>query len=120
MPEIQHVVVLMLENRSFDSMLGRLYPNDPDFRGLTLNERNRYAGTTFPVWNDSVMSPATACIPNPDPGELFSDINIQLFGDGGARGNVPDDVGVCGELRYSEAVPQWNTESPRCDALLYA
>src|SRR5260370_41026101 len=36
MVDIEHVVVLMLENRSFDCMLGRLYPNDPDYRGLTL------------------------------------------------------------------------------------
>jgi phospholipase C len=78
--QIDHIVVLMLENRSFDCMLGRLYPNDPDYRGLTLNESNTYAGTTYPVWNDSGMSPTTACIPAPDPGEFFTDMNQQLFG----------------------------------------
>jgi phospholipase C len=85
MADIQHVVVLMLENRSFDSMLGRLYPNDPDYRGLTLKESNTYGGTTFPVWNDTSISPTTACIPTPDPGELFTDMNMQLFG-GAGRG----------------------------------
>lgn len=87
MADIQHVVVLMLENRSFDSMLGRLYPNDPDYRGLTLNEFNTYAGAVFPVWNDPGMTPTTACIPKPDPGELFTDMNMQLFGDAGRTGN---------------------------------
>lgn len=80
MADIEHVVVLMLENRSFDSMLGRLYPNDPDFRGLTLNEYNNYAGSGFGVWNDAGMTPATACMPDPDPGEFFTDMNMQLFG----------------------------------------
>lgn len=84
--QIDHVVVLMLENRSFDCMLGRLYPDDPDFKGLTLNESNVYANTTYPVWNDSGMTPDTACIPTPDPGETFLDMNEQLFG-----GQPPDD-----------------------------
>jgi phospholipase C len=76
---IEHVVVLMLENRSFDCMLGRLYPTDPDYRGLTLNESNFY-GMTYGVWTDPNMTPAIACIPDPDPGEAFKDMNMQLFG----------------------------------------
>jgi phospholipase C len=77
--DIEHVVVLMLENRSFDCMLGRLYPATPDFRGLTLNESNFY-GMTYGVWNDPDLTPAIACVPDPDPGELFTDMNVQLFG----------------------------------------
>src|SRR5579871_1304495 len=77
---IQHVVVLMLENRSFDCMLGRLYPDDANFRGLTLREFNTFNGTGYGVWNDSGMSATTACIPDPDPGESFSDMTLQLFG----------------------------------------
>ena len=93
MPDIQHVVVLMLENRSFDSMLGRLYPNDPDFRGLTLNEFNKYGNGQFGVWNDKGMTAATACIPDPDPGEAFIDMNFQLFGAAGRSDNPPT---MCG------------------------
>ena len=93
MPDIQHVVVLMLENRSFDSMLGRLYPNDSDFRGLTLNEFNKYGNGLFGVWNDTGMTPATACIPDPDPGEAFTDMNFQLFGSTGRSENPPT---MCG------------------------
>ncbi len=33
--KIKHVVVLMLENRSFDSMLGKLYPKSDYFDGLS-------------------------------------------------------------------------------------
>lgn len=41
--KIDHVVVLMLENRSFDSMLGALgkyYTADAGFDGLSGNESN--------------------------------------------------------------------------------
>jgi phospholipase C len=103
MANIQHVVVLMLENRSFDSMLGRLYPNDPDYRGLTLRESNTYAGTVFPVWNDSGMSPTTACIPTPDPGELFTDMNMQVFGDAAPGGAAPTMAGFAENYAQQKA-----------------
>jgi phospholipase C len=70
----------MLENRSFDCMLGRLYPQDPDYRGLTLDESNQYGNRAYGVWNDGGMSAMTACLPDPDPGETFADMNMQLFG----------------------------------------
>ncbi len=78
--QIDHVVVLMLENRSCDNMLGRLYPDDPRFNGLTLNERNVYYGQTYGVWSGTGMGPEIACLPKPDPGEDFVDMNQQLFG----------------------------------------
>jgi phospholipase C len=42
--EINHIVVLMLENRSFDHMLGylRLKAKRADVDGLTGNETNEY------------------------------------------------------------------------------
>jgi phospholipase C len=89
MADIRHVVVLMLENRSFDCMLGRLYPNDPDYRGLTLREYNNYGGAGYGVWNDTSMTAMTACIPDPDPGEYFTDMNLQLFGQNGRTNNAP-------------------------------
>lgn len=73
--DIQHVIVLMLENRSFDCMLGRLYPDDPDYQGLTLNESNTYANAPFGVWSGDGMPPCIACTPKPDPGETFADMN---------------------------------------------
>jgi phospholipase C len=84
--DIRHVVVLMLENRSFDSMLGMLYAGGETFDGLTGSERNVWhkpdgsPPTTIPVWKSPAMTPAAACIPSPDPGELFSDIHMQMRG----------------------------------------
>ena len=82
MADIQHVVVLMLENRSFDSMLGRLYPARPDFDGLTGDESNEWDGKAYQVWASPEATPEAACLPNPDPNELFADMTEQIFGAG--------------------------------------
>ncbi len=89
---IEHVVVLMLENRSFDCMLGKLYPKDPSFEGLSGNERNLWLTQPIPVWSSSSvpLDAGAACIPDPDPGELFSDMNGQLFN--GPRSAVPPQM----------------------------
>src|SRR6185437_2010577 len=77
---IQHVVVLMLENRSFDCLLGRLYPSSASFHGLTGSEFNiDPGGAQVSVWNAATNDPQTMAIPSPDPGELFTDINTQIF-----------------------------------------
>jgi phospholipase C len=79
--KIQHVVVLMLENRSFDSMLGRLYPISDGFDGLTGTENNPdLSGTPVSVWGGQGTDEDTMRIPDPDPGELWTDINTQMFG----------------------------------------
>jgi phospholipase C len=85
MPQIEHIVVLMLENRSFDCMLGRLYPKSEAFDGLDGSETNpwhRPDGSVeqIGVWSSPTMPPQAACIPDPDPGELFTDFQMQLFG----------------------------------------
>jgi len=79
--KIEHIVVLMLENRSFDSVLGKLYPTGPGFDGLTGNETNPlYGGGDVEVWNNPGLDTKSMSIPDPDPGELWNDINMQLFG----------------------------------------
>jgi phospholipase C len=82
---IKHVVVLMLENRSFDCMLGMLYQSGEDFDGLTGPEFNTWHkpdGTQLDiqVWTDPTLTAQNACIPDPDPGELFTDIHMQIRG----------------------------------------
>jgi phospholipase C len=78
--QIEHFVVLMLENRSFDSLLGKLYAASSGFDGLTGSESNLDAnGNPVGVWNSPGTDEATMSIPTPDPGELFTDINTQLF-----------------------------------------
>jgi len=91
--EIDHVVVLMLENRSFDNMLGFLYPKSSGFDGLAGTEFNLdAAGNAVPVWNSPGSDRPTLSIPDPDPGELWVDINTQLFGvaTGPSPGQTPD------------------------------
>jgi phospholipase C len=82
--DIKHVVVLMLENRSFDSMLGTLYPRSKPFDGLTGSEQNSWHKADGPVpvgvWKSPDMTPTAACIPTPDPGESFADIHMQIRG----------------------------------------
>jgi len=83
--EIRHVVVLMLENRSFDSMLGMLYPSDDHFDGLTGTEFNTWhkadgAQQNIQVWRNPALDANALCIPDPDPGERFTDIQMQIHG----------------------------------------
>jgi phospholipase C len=95
---VKHVVQLMLENRSFDQMLGFLYektgnksPTGQKFEGLTGNEFNEDDDGTkakiFKIAADSKVHPYF--MPGADPGEGFQNTNIQLFStdkpDPGAR-----------------------------------
>ena len=94
MRKVEHVVVLMLENRAFDGMLGHLYRKSDAFDGLNGDESNPWhkpdgSVERVAIWNHRGMPPETAWIPDPDPGELFDDINMQIFGLAGARGNEP-------------------------------
>jgi phospholipase C len=93
--QIDHVVVLMLENRSFDCMLGQLYPKSPEFDGLALTESNTAPdGTVVTVWNVPGTDQKSMTIPDPDPGELFTDMNTQLFG--GIAAPSPPDATMSG------------------------
>jgi len=91
---IRHIVVLMMENRSFDSMLGTLQPRSRSFEGLGLSESNLFhspGGNTIeiPVWNRWTRggaAPDPFRVPDPDPGELFGDMNLQIFGRGAPSG----------------------------------
>jgi phospholipase C len=84
---VEHVVVLMLENRSFDSILGRLYPKSDRFDGLAMDEWNpwhREDGSVerVPVWSSDAIDPPN--LPWEDPGELFTDMDVQIQGLNGA------------------------------------
>ncbi|HQT27166.1 MAG TPA: alkaline phosphatase family protein, partial [Burkholderiales bacterium] len=105
--KIEHVVVLMLENRSFDSLLGRLYPDRSDFNGLSGNESNPlHGGNPVPVWGDGKTDFESMSIPAPDPGELWDDINMQLFGLDGKPGNgVPSMNGFVNNYARQTAEP---------------
>ena len=84
---IQHVVVLMLENRSFDHMLGFLYadhgnvsPSGAAFDGLSGQEFNLDpSGARVVVSGITPSSPHPYFMPGADPGEGYANANAQLF-----------------------------------------
>jgi phospholipase C len=80
--QIKHIVQLMLENRSFDQMLGFLYPERDDFDGLTGNEESdSVTPNGRPVKAFKITpQPHGYHMPGCDPGEHFQDTNEQLFG----------------------------------------
>lgn len=82
--EITHVVVLMLENHSFDHLLGFLPPGDPGetIDGLTGNEAVPLDPQAAPTDLVSVARATLrrATVTDPDPGHEFADVTLQLFG----------------------------------------
>jgi phospholipase C len=80
--QIKHIVQLMLENRSFDQMLGFLHPKGDNFDGLAGNEECDSVtpnGSPVKVFKIS-LEPHGYHMPGCDPGEHFQDTNEQLFG----------------------------------------
>ena len=88
LPAVQHIVQLMLENRSFDHMLGFLYPaktgpNGQSFEGLLGTEANNGTdGNPVPVFQIEATSANAYFMPGADPGEGYANTNSQLFGAG--------------------------------------
>jgi phospholipase C len=86
--QIDNIVVVMLENRSFDHMLGYLYadsgntsPRGQPFEGLTGNESNPDGkGATVKVFPIQGTSPHPYFYPGANPGEGYQNTNLQLFG----------------------------------------
>ena len=92
--KIQHIVVLMLENRSFDSMVGWLYdpanrppfdrvPDGQSFNGLSGKDLSNPIPADA-LGADRKVLPvgrgADSTHPNPDPGEDYPHVNTQLYG----------------------------------------
>lgn len=76
--QINHFVVLMLENRSFDNLFGSPNWAGTKVNGLTGKESNPDGtGGTVAVWN-TPTAPEDSWLPKPDPGELWTDINQQI------------------------------------------
>jgi phospholipase C len=92
--KIDHIVVLMMENRSFDNMLGWLYdPENPvpydkpppgqTFEGVS----GKSLSNPIPEYADgaergsvSVGRASSTANPNPDPGEEYFHVNTQIYG----------------------------------------
>jgi phospholipase C len=76
---IQHLVVLMLENRSFDHMLGYLRSPGYAIDGLTGNEWNPRDPAHIDPTQEVKVSNDAGFILSYDPGHGFHDVNLQLF-----------------------------------------
>src|SRR5690242_3355756 len=86
---INHIVLLMLENRSFNHMLGFLYadrgnvsPSGQPFEGLTGHESNPdTSGNAVSVYRIKPTDKNAYFMPGADPGEGYKATNLQLFGE---------------------------------------
>ena len=109
---VEHVVVLMLENRSFDHMLGFLYtgagnvsPAGHAYEGLTGSESNPdSSGQQVPVSRIEPGTPNAYFMPGSDPGEGYMATNSQLFGNDQGPANpaqVPAMDGFVRDFAYT-------------------
>ena len=74
---LRHIVVLMMENRSFDHMLGSLKATDPRIDGLTGSESNPDTkGATVRVQPKALYQSQL----DPDPNHHFPEVDRQIFG----------------------------------------
>jgi len=106
---INHVVVLMLENRSFDCLLGQLYPKSPDFDGLSGSEFNLdQNGAAVKVWSRPSTDKSNMTIPDPDPGESWVDMNQQIFG-ASPLPAPPPPADMSGFAKNYQAIPKPGT-----------
>lgn len=78
-PAIEHVVVLMLENRSFDHLLGFLGPRARPYEGLTGTE-SVPVDPHDPQSQRVTVSAGRPYVTKPDPGHELDDVTVQLFG----------------------------------------
>src|SRR5215211_1780894 len=108
---IQHIVVLMMENRSFDHMLGWLDGADGRQRGLSYRDA---AGALHRTYR---LAPDFQGCGHPDPDHSYEGGRIEYNGgacDGWLRAGSNDEYAI-GYYRkkdlafFGRAVPQWTT-----------
>jgi phospholipase C len=111
----------MLENRSFDHMLGFLYaaegnvsPSGAPFDGLTGKESNPDRnGNPVLVSQATSSEPNVYFLPGADPGEGYLATNSQLFGAAGPSAK-PSNAGFI--TNYSSTLA-WESRDPGRSAL---
>jgi len=121
--QINHVVVLMLENRSFDHMLGFLYadsankaPSGSAFDGLTGTESNPDStGKAVPVHKIEATTANAYFMPGADPGEGYTATNSQLFNR--TTVPVPPTATNSGFVTYYDYILGWQSKESGCSIL---
>ncbi|RUP43532.1 phosphoesterase family-domain-containing protein [Jimgerdemannia flammicorona] len=111
-PKIGHLVVLMLENHSFDNLFGWLTRVDPRINGLTGDEYNPLNTTTNIFVTDKMMSILLSCnqltlIQSFDPPHSINDITTQIYWNGTGIGEEPTMMGFVHDATLVE-----NTTNP--------
>jgi phospholipase C len=106
---MDHVVVVIFENRSFDNLLGHLYEpgESAAFEGVI----GKDLSNPIPVWaeHEADRAPVPYTVaddmdsPNPDSGEEYPHTNTQLF-------NTLDDHNRC--KMAGELAAPWNAPAP--------
>jgi phospholipase C len=76
---IDHFVVLMLENRSFDFVLGHLQLDDPKIDGIKNAARTIPADPYQPAPSPIALEPAESPAMLYDPPHEYPDVQLQLF-----------------------------------------
>ncbi|PFH07935.1 phospholipase C [Collimonas sp. PA-H2] len=100
LPQVEHIVVVMLENRSLDNMLGWLYANGSSPAMVLPNaSAKQFDGLHADMWNPVNSGyfggdppqkalvgrgSSSGTIPDPDPEETFDNVTYQLYGPQGA------------------------------------
>jgi phospholipase C len=111
LPGIDHVVVVMMENRSFDNLLGWCYDGSQPAANLPAEQPPRFEGLRAGAYSNRLAAPGSpavyasfppkayppACpfpnqVPTPDPHEEFAYVTEQLFGGAAPRPGVPPDM----------------------------
>eukprot|EP01006_Ploeotia_vitrea_P014808 TRINITY_DN40578_c0_g1_i1.p1 TRINITY_DN40578_c0_g1~~TRINITY_DN40578_c0_g1_i1.p1 ORF type:complete len:498 (-),score=70.53 TRINITY_DN40578_c0_g1_i1:1133-2593(-) len=96
---IKHVVLIMLENHSFDHMLGWLNRNDSRINGLTGKEYNRIKADDPSSKKYYVNDKGTYSAPF-DPGHSVPDTTEEIFGCAGGKCNGPDPAPMNGFVQH--------------------
>jgi len=107
---LKHIVVLMMENRSFDHMLGFLKTEDPSIRGIVGNDYSNpsNAGPDVPV-TDGAQYQGQLTV---DPGHDFTDVYMQMYGV--PFGSAPSQPNMSGFAKSYEQVGGKAADIMRC------
>src|ERR1700733_6610240 len=116
---VNHIVVLMLENRSFDHMAGYLYagqgntsPAAQPFDGLTGTESNPDStGAAVTVSQIGPTTPNAYFMPGADPGVGYMATSDQLFGTETAPASSSDVPGMRDFVTGFSYPPRWQLKS---------
>jgi phospholipase C len=104
MAQIDHLVVLMLENCSFDRILGLSREASPTFAGISGSESNPIDPAAPPTAPRIAASPLpfdqyTGYVTDPDPSHELGDVALQVFGGGPAVPGGANNEGFIASYR---------------------